>query len=54
MNKTLSSLRFILYIFLITLHASVKDKPSPYEEIYPEIGYISVEGAMDDFEQHFK
>lgn len=39
--------------FLITLHASAKDKPSPYEEIYPEIGYKSVEEAVSDFEQHF-
>lgn len=39
--------------FLITLHASAKDKPSLYEEIYPEIGYKSVEEAVGDFEQHF-
>ncbi|MFJ6208204.1 hypothetical protein [Lysinibacillus sp. NPDC092081] len=39
--------------FLITLHASATDKPSPYEEIYPEIGYKSVEEAVNDFEQHF-
>lgn len=30
------------------------DNPSPYEEIYPEIGYKTVEAAADDFEQHFK
>jgi len=40
-------------LFLITLHVSAKDKPSPYEEIYPEIGYKSVEEAVSDYEQHF-
>lgn len=40
-------------LFLITLHVSAKDKPRPYEEIYPEIGYKSVEEAVSDYEQHF-
>ncbi|MGE7927598.1 hypothetical protein [Lysinibacillus xylanilyticus] len=40
-------------LFLLTLHVSAKDKPSPYEKTYPEIGYKSVEKAVSDFEQHF-
>ncbi|KMY30310.1 hypothetical protein ACZ11_16575 [Lysinibacillus xylanilyticus] len=40
-------------LFLLTLHVSAKDKPSPYEKIYSEIGYKSVEKAVSDFEQHF-
>lgn len=34
--------------------ADTNDKPSPYEEIYPEIGYKTVEEAVKDFEQHLK
>lgn len=44
---------FILFFFL-TIYATANDKPSPYEEIYPEIGYKTVEAALEDFEQHFK
>ena len=40
-------------LFLLTLHVSAKNKPSPYEKIYPEIGYKSMEKAVSDFEQHF-
>lgn len=54
MNRTVSFfLVSFCTFFLITLHVSANDKPSPYEEIYPEIGYKSVEEAVDDFEQHF-
>ncbi|MGE7693072.1 hypothetical protein ACQKNC_03000 [Lysinibacillus sp. NPDC094177] len=54
MNRTVSFfLVSFCAFFLITLHASANDKPSPYEEIYPEIGYKSVEEAVNDFEQHF-
>ena len=38
----------------MTIFANANDKPDPYEEIYPEIGYKTVEAALDDFEQHFK
>ena len=41
-------------LFFLTIYATAYDKPSPYEEIYPEIGYKTVENALDDFEQHFK
>ncbi|WP_336822887.1 hypothetical protein [Sporosarcina sp. USHLN248] len=41
-------------LFFLTIDATANDKPSPYEEIYPEIGYKTVEAALDDFEQHFK
>ncbi|WP_197237941.1 hypothetical protein [Lysinibacillus sphaericus] len=33
--------------------AYIKDSPSSYEEVYPEIGYKTVEGAASDFERHF-
>jgi len=52
-KNCLSFLSFILYVFFIILQATANDKPSPYEEIYPEIGYKSVEEAVADFEQHF-
>lgn len=41
-------------LFFLTIDATANDKPSPYEEIYPEIGYKTVEAALDEFEQHFK
>ncbi|MGE7928424.1 hypothetical protein [Lysinibacillus xylanilyticus] len=33
--------------------AYINDSLSPYEEIYPEIGYKTVEAAASDFERHF-
>lgn len=30
------------------------DKPEPYEESYPKIGYQSVDNALLAFERHFK
>ncbi|MEB2279077.1 hypothetical protein LAV73_03545 [Lysinibacillus xylanilyticus] len=54
MNRTFSFfLVSFCTFFLFTLHVSANDKPSPYEETYPEIGYKSVEEAVDDFEQRF-
>jgi len=51
MNKTVYLfLVSFCTLFLVTLHVSAKDKQSPYEEIYPEIGYKSVEEAVSDFE----
>ncbi|MEK4485697.1 hypothetical protein MHH81_08840 [Psychrobacillus sp. FSL H8-0484] len=41
-------------LFFLTIYATANDKPEPYEEIYPKIGYKTVEDALDDFEQHFK
>ena len=54
MNKTIS-LFFISFCLLIcgTVYANALDKSSPYEKIYPEIGYKTVEEALNDFEQHF-
>lgn len=49
---------FLILLFCLffwgTTYASINDKPRPYEEIYPEIGYKTVEDAIDDFEEHFK
>lgn len=55
MNRTISLflISFCL-LFFLTIYATANDKPSSYEETYPEIGYQTVEGALDDFEQHFK
>ncbi|MFF2177395.1 hypothetical protein ACFVT8_13110 [Lysinibacillus sp. NPDC058147] len=55
MTRSISLLliSFCLFFFL-TIYATANDKPSPYEEIYPEIGYKTVEAALEDFEQHFK
>jgi len=51
MKKTI----FFLLLFLsIYQTANGTDEPSPYEEIYPEIGYKTVEEALYDMEQHFK
>ncbi len=33
--------------------AYINDSPSSYEEIYPEIGYKTVEAAASDFERHY-
>lgn len=41
-------------VFVLTIYAVANDKPSSYEEVYPAIGYKTVEGAVDDFKQHFK
>lgn len=55
MKKT--SLFFLVsscIVLFSTVFAKANDEPSPYEEIYPEIGYKTVEAAANDFEQHFK
>ncbi|WJY27071.1 hypothetical protein [Sporosarcina trichiuri] len=52
MIRTLSLL--LISFCLLTIYAVANDKPGSYEEAYPEIGYKTVEGALDDFEQHFK
>lgn len=55
MNRTISLLLIsFCLLFFLTIYATANDKPSSYEETYPEIGYQTVEGALDDFEQHFK
>lgn len=55
MHKAISLLliSFCLLLYL-NIYATANDKTSSYEETYPEIGYQTVEGALDDFEQHFK
>ncbi|MEK5068672.1 hypothetical protein [Sporosarcina sp. FSL K6-1508] len=55
MNRTtlLLLISFCL-LFFSTIYATANDKTRPYEEIYPEVGYKTVEDALDDFEQHFK
>lgn len=55
MTRTISLLlsSFCL-LFFLGIYVTANDKPSSYEEIYPKIGYKTVEDALDDFEQHFK
>lgn len=55
MTRTISLfLLLFCLLFLLTVFATANDKPGPYEEIYLEIGYKTVEEALNDFEQHFK
>ncbi|GAM12393.1 hypothetical protein [Mesobacillus selenatarsenatis] len=48
---------FILSIILFWIHSGTanasNDKPRPLEEIYPEIGYKTVEESVKEFEHHF-
>ncbi len=37
-----------------TISANTISESRPFEEIYPEIGYKTVEGAVKEFENHFK
>ena len=41
-------------MYFLTIHATANDMPRSYEEIYPEIGYKTMEDALEDYEQHFK
>ena len=55
MTKTISLFSFsICILLLLTVYATASDKPNPYEEIYPEIGYKTVDEALNDAEHHFK
>lgn len=37
-----------------TTIANANDTPPPYEKMYTEMGYKSIEEAVKDFENHFK
>ena len=55
MARPISLLLILLcLLFFLSIYATANDKFSPYEEIYPEIGYKTVDDALEDFEQHFK
>lgn len=55
MNRFISLLLISFsLLFLLSIYASANDKPRSYEEIYPEVGYTTVEDAVNEFEQHFK
>ncbi|MEI4621663.1 hypothetical protein [Bacillus cereus] len=50
---------FLLFIFfqIVTVNnvfANSNDKPQPFEQIYSEIGYTTVEEAVREVEKHFK
>lgn len=54
MNKSISLILISFsLLFFLGIYASANDKPRSYEEIYPEVGYTTVESALDEFEQHF-
>ncbi|MDT8861157.1 hypothetical protein N0O92_13020 [Alkalihalobacillus sp. MEB130] len=57
MKKCIVLLVCSFFIFGITskfVAANTNHEGRPYEEIYPEIGYITVEEAVKEFEHHFK
>ncbi|KFM99320.1 hypothetical protein [Bacillus clarus] len=50
---------FLLFVFfqITTVNnvlANSNDKPKPFEQIYPENGYTTVEEAVREAERHFK
>jgi hypothetical protein len=58
MNKSVSQLVLVFSILILgissgTTYANTKDKPRPFEEIFPEIGYKTIDEAVREFEQHF-
>lgn len=56
-NKSIPLILFLLVIFgmkIGTVSANTNDSPQPFEEIFPEIGYKTVEEALEDAEQHLK
>lgn len=53
-EKNFSLLLFLSFsLFFLTVFAIANDKPSPYEKIYPEIGYKTVVAASNEFAQHY-
>lgn len=57
MQKTIPLILLFAVFFYGTNHETVyskNDSPQPMEEIYPEIGYKTIEAATKDFEKHFK
>lgn len=55
MTRTISLMLIsFCLLFFLAIYATANVKSRSYEKIYPEIGYKTVEDAMDDFEQHFK
>lgn len=45
---------FCQIITVNNVFANSNDKPQPFEQIYPEIGYTTVEEAVSAVEKHFK
>ncbi|MFD1738616.1 hypothetical protein ACFSCX_19010 [Bacillus salitolerans] len=59
MHKLYYPIAIVLSMIIVGINyelvfASTKDKPRNYEEIYPGIGYKSVDKAVKEFEKHFK
>lgn len=59
MNKRFSILFLVVSISIFganneIVNATSNNLSRPFEEIYPEIGYKTVEEAVTEFEQHFK
>ncbi|MCM3389862.1 hypothetical protein M3649_17215 [Ureibacillus chungkukjangi] len=60
MKKRVSFLSFIFVISILNFEIKVNytlaskiETSDSYEKIYPEIGYMTVEEAVKEFEQHF-
>jgi hypothetical protein len=59
MNRNKSLFLFVILILIFgaispIAYAISNDKPLPYEKIYPEIGYKTVEEAVKDFKQNLE
>ena len=58
LNKIFPLFLYLLGFLILGINdghvsGNTNDIPPSFEEIYPEIGYKSVDAAVDDFEQHF-
>ncbi|WP_391117113.1 hypothetical protein [Psychrobacillus sp. L3] len=58
LNKSVPLLVFLLGILFFgtnngEVYGDTNDTPQSFEEIFTEVGYKTVEAALDEFEQHF-
>lgn len=58
MNKSIFLLTFVLSVVICTtnietIYAIINNSPRPFEEGFIEIGYKTIDEALNDFEQHF-
>ena len=56
MKKSLlvAMLAYSIFVYSETAYANESNEVRPFEEIYPQIGYQTVEEAIKEFEQEFK
>ncbi|WP_459502418.1 hypothetical protein [Bacillus sp. C1] len=56
MNRTFYLFLLFAFCQIITVNnvcANSNDKPQPFEQIYPEVGYTTVEEAVSAAKKHF-